>query len=310
MPPGETRCVITRSDPGYPPMLCDLSDPPPALYVRGDPTALLRPCLSIVGARRSTPYGRAVAQMAARIAAEAGLAVVSGGARGCDHAAGTAAMDAGGAHIAVLGCGADVAYPRTSKPMLDRAIASGGAVVSLDPWGTSPRKWAFPKRNRIIAALSAALVVTEAGLPSGTFTTASAANELDRELLAIPGSIFSAESRGSNYLIASGATCIADEEDLELAISRIYGTLRFCRPDAGGIPGLNPGEAALADALAASPLRGDEAARVLGLPEHEAIIALSDLQVRGIIERQLDGRFALSERSLHARTALGHNGGR
>ena len=98
-----------------------------------------------------------------------------------------------------------------------------------------PRKFAFPRRNRVIAALSQALFVSEAGMPSGTFFYSRGCYGLGRELLAVPGSILSPESRGTNYLIANGACCIIDEESIEMAISRIYGTLRYSRPDAPGI---------------------------------------------------------------------------
>ena len=208
---------IRRGDSGYPRCVAELPQVPPVLYVRGDATVLDLPSLSIVGSRRASPYGSAICELAAGIAVESGIPVVSGGARGCDQVAGWATLNAGGRHIVVLGTGADVVYPSTAKALVDRVIETGGCVISIEPWGTPPQRWAFPKRNRVIAALSSATFVAEAGLPSGTFSTAEAANELGREVLAAPGSIFSPESRGSNYLIANGACCIADEEALEVA---------------------------------------------------------------------------------------------
>ncbi|MDY4040610.1 MAG: DNA-processing protein DprA [Collinsella sp.] len=307
MPSEGDRFEISSDDERYPACVRELSDAPPVLYVRGDPAALALPSLSIIGSRAATPYGIAVAEMGARIAAESGLAVVSGGARGCDQAAGQAALDAGGVHVVVLGCGADIAYPRSSRALIERAIRTGGAAVSLDPWGMEPRRWAFPRRNRVIAALSAALLVTEAGMPSGTFSTAECAVELGRELLAVPGSILSAESRGSNHLIATGATCIADENDLEMAISRVFGLLRFCRGRAPGTPGVGARDQALLDALAASPLRVEEIARLVCLDAPETLQLISELMVRGLVERLLDGRVSLTKLALHARTPLGHN---
>ena len=168
-------------------------------------------------------------------------------------------------------------------------------MLSLEPWGTQPMKWAFPKRNQVIAALSGATFVAEAGMPSGTFSTAEAANALGRELLAAPGSIFSPESRGANYLIANGACCIADEEALEVAISRIYGTLRFSRPDARGLDGLDP-------------MRGDDLASALGVDPLACLQLIGDLEVHGVVERLVDGRLALSGIALHALTRLGQNG--
>ena len=198
----------------YPETVLELSDVPQTLYVRGNPEALSTPALSIIGARKASPYGLAVAELAAKVAVEAGVTVVSGGAVGCDQASGWAAVNAGGKHVVVLGTGADVVYPRSSAGLITRTLDTGGAVVSISPWGMGPRKFAFPRRNRVIAALSQALFVSEAGMPSGTFSTAEAAMDLGRELLAVPGSILSPESRGTNYLIANGACCIVDEESI------------------------------------------------------------------------------------------------
>lgn len=182
---------LHRGDERYPKTVEELANPPQTLYVRGDPSILDAPSLSIIGARKSTPYGRAIAEMAGRIAAESGIVVVSGGARGCDQAGGMGALNAGGRHVVVLGTGADVVYPSSAGRLIDRSLLQGGCVLSLEPWGTQPMKWAFPKRNQVIAALSGATFVAEAGMPSGTFSTAEAANALGRELLAAPGSIFS-----------------------------------------------------------------------------------------------------------------------
>ena len=171
----------------YPETVLELSDVPQTLYVRGNPEALSTPALSIIGARKASPYGLAVAELAAKVAVEAGVTVVSGGAVGCDQASGWAAVNAGGKHVVVLGTGADVVYPRSSAGLITRTLDTGGAVVSISPWGMGPRKFAFPRRNRVIAALSQALFVSEAGMPSGTFSTAEAAMDLGRELLAVPG---------------------------------------------------------------------------------------------------------------------------
>ena len=186
----------------YPETVLELSDVPQTLYVRGNPEVLSTPALSIIGARKASPYGLAVAELAAKVAVDAGVTVVSGGAVGCDQASGWAAVNAGGKHVVVLGTGADVVYPRSSAGLITRTLDTGGAVVSISPWGMGPRKFAFPRRNRVIAALSQALFVSEAGMPSGTFSTAEASMDLGRELLAVPGSILSPESRGTNYLIA------------------------------------------------------------------------------------------------------------
>ena len=185
----EETYQLHPGDALYPETVLELSDVPQTLYVRGNPEVLSTPAVSIIGARKASPYGLAVAELAAKVAVEAGVTVVSGGAVGCDQASGWAAVNAGGKHIVVLGTGADVVYPRSSAGLITRTLDTGGAVVSISPWGMGPRKFAFPRRNRVIAALSQALFVSEAGMPSGTFSTAEAAMDLGRELLAVPGSI-------------------------------------------------------------------------------------------------------------------------
>ena len=137
--------VINRGEEGYPRMLEDLSDPPARIYGRGRLSALVEPCFAIVGTRRITPYGAALCELAAKLAVESGLTVVSGGAIGCDQVAGRAALDAGGMHIVVLGTGADVVYPARSGPLIELALARGGAVISLEPWGMGPAAVCVPQ---------------------------------------------------------------------------------------------------------------------------------------------------------------------
>ena len=294
---------ISQTDPDYPKGLLDLDNPPKRLYVRGDIDVLSLPSISIIGTRSPTPYGLTLAKMAATASAQSGVVVVSGGARGCDHAAGEAALNAGGIHIAVLGCGADVVYPKSSKRLLSRILSDGGAIVSLDPWGTPPRKYAFPRRNRIIAALSSALCVVEAGMPSGTFGTAECAMDLGRELLAVPGSIYSEESRGSNYLIANGACCIADEESLEMAISRIFGRLRYTRQKAGRLD-LPEVHKSILKALVASPLSLDELAAFLKVDSMAALSSMSELVMKGLVKKGYDGRYLPSQHALSSLSAI------
>lgn len=277
--------VMERGARGWPSALEDLPSPPERLFGRGDPGALLGPCISIVGARRATPYGEAVAEMAARVAAECGVTVVSGGAMGCDRAAGMAALASGGRTVVVSGCGADVVYPQGSRDLFEGAVSGGGAVVSMEHWGAGPRRWAFPKRNAVIAALSEVLVVTEAGVRSGTMSTADVASELGRIVYGIPGSIFSPGSAGTNRLIAEGARVIADEHSLALAISLDYGVARFSRE--GERKEMGP----VMSALVASPSRPDELAARLGESVLTVLRTLTDFEARGLAERLPDGRY-------------------
>ena len=303
------RHELSPEDEAYPEALRDLSHPP-KIFVRGSVRALHGSCISIVGARRCSPYGLACAELAARIATEAGICVVSGGAVGCDQAAGRSALAAKGRHIVVLGTGADVAYPSGVGALLDDALEAGGAVVSLEPWGAGPRRYAFPKRNRVIAALSRALVICEAGIPSGTFSTAETALEIGRELLCMPGSILSPLSAGTNRLIAEGATCIADEDSHEVAISRIYGTLRFSHNRARGVTGLSRDEQRAMSALGASPLRADALGVHLSMDVISTLRLLGSLETEGLVQRMPDGTYMQSKRALQLATSFGTMEGR
>ncbi len=292
------RHELHPGDELYPQALLDIPQPPQTLYVVGAPEALCRDNVSIIGARKATPYGFACARMAATAAAQAGLQVVSGAAIGCDQAAQRQALAKGGATLAVLGSGADVVYPLSSRRLLDSIVASKGAVVSIRPWGTPPARWTFPERNSIVAALSRCLVISEAGMPSGTFSTARFAEEYGREVLVFPGSVFSPNSTGSNYIIASqpNAMPIWDRECLEMAYSRIYGVLRSPSKAPRRARGLGVLEESLLASLQAAPCTPGELAKDLETDTTELSRALSMLELDGRVVRLRDGRYSLSER--------------
>ena len=286
---------LSPTDDMYPPQLCDLGEKLPLLYGRGDPSLLHEPSISIIGARRATPYGLMAAEMAGRVAAECGIVVVSGGAMGCDHAASRAALDAGGKTVIVSGVGADTVYPSSSRDIFEEAALGNGVIVSMEPWGKGPTKHAFPKRNYIIAALSSCLFVAEAGAHSGTMSTASAARDMNRTIFGVPGSIFSPNSSGTNRLIADGATVICDECDLELAISLNYGAARLIsegeRPDMGDI----------LSALIAHPMRPQELSEYLNRDLLGLFRILAEYESRGLVVRLADGRYAPSKNALQSR---------
>lgn len=292
------RHELHPGDELYPQALLDIPQPPQTLYVVGAPEALSRENVSIIGARKATPYGFACARMAATAAAQVGLQVVSGAAIGCDQAAQRQALAKGGATLAVLGSGADVVYPLSSRRLLDSIVASKGAVVSIRPWGTPPARWTFPERNSIVAALSRCLVISEAGMPSGTFSTARFAEEYGREVLVFPGSVFSPNSTGSNYIIASqpNAMPIWDRECLEMAYSRIYGVLRSPSKAPRRARGLGVLEESLLASLQAAPCTPGELAKDLETDTTELSRALSMLELDGRVVRLRDGRYSLSER--------------
>lgn len=276
------RFILELGDAGYPHLLAQTPDPPGRLYGIGDPEAL-RPGLAIIGSRRGTPYGLRCARMFATWAAQVGLTVISGAAMGCDSEAHRAALACEGPTVAVLGCGADVDYPRRSGELL-RTMRERHAVVSELPFGAQPTRWTFVRRNRIIAGLAQAVLVVEAGLPSGTFSTADAALDAGREVLAVPGSILSADSRGSNRLIRQGAIPVTDVGELAAAIGAEG--LSF-----GGL--ITGSRDRVVRALAADPMRPDDLARALGIDIVTAARTLGLLEASGSIVRYADGRYGM-----------------
>ena len=206
--------VITLVDPGYPPLLKEIIDPPLALHVLGDRTLLSRHAIAIVGSRRASPYAINVAKhLAAPLASDANLVVVSGLARGVDAAAHEAALDARGTTIAVLGTGIDIVYPKSNRALFRRIEAEGLIVSEFAP-GSPPLAGHFPIRNRIISGLSLGTVIVEATGRSGSLITARMAAEQGREVFAVPGSIFSKGTEGTHRLIQYGAKLVHDANDV------------------------------------------------------------------------------------------------
>ena len=200
-------------DEAYPDLLRHVADPPLVLWTKGDADWLSRPAVAVVGSRAATPAGLLVARTLARELAHAGLAVVSGLARGIDAAAHEGALDAGGGTIAVLGCGADRVYPAEHGRLATRIVERGVIASELAP-GALPLAHHFPLRNRIISGLSLAVVVVEASFKSGSLITARAGLEQGRSVLAVPGGILSGRHRGCHALIKDGARLVESADDV------------------------------------------------------------------------------------------------
>jgi DNA processing protein len=215
--------IIPFSDPRYPQRLKEIFDPPILLYARGRAELLASHQVAVVGTRRPTPYGRAVAQRLSRELAQAGLTIVSGMARGVDTCAHQGALEAGGSTLAVLGNGVDVCYPRENRKLMDQ-IGERGLVVSEFPLSSTAFPQNFPIRNRIISGLAYAVLVVEGAQYSGSLITARLALEQGRDVLAVPGNITSKPSWGPNLLIKDGAKLIQEAsdvvEELPLAVRR------------------------------------------------------------------------------------------
>jgi DNA processing protein len=267
---------VGRSEPPFPPSLGSIFDPPPGLFVRGEAALELldRPAVAIVGARVCSAYGAHVARAFGRELAAAGLVVVSGMARGVDGEAHRGALEAGGATIAVLGCGVDRDYP-AAHAELARRICHGGLVVSEYPPGVEPAPWRFPARNRIVAGFAQVTVVVEARERSGALITADLALEEGREVFAVPGEITSALSVGTNALLRAGATAATSAADVLEAFG--------LGPPEPAAPMLSAAGEAVLERLRDGPASADELVRSERLDAAAVVAALTELELHGLL---------------------------
>ncbi len=249
------------------------------------------PRIAIVGSRRASPYGEAVAEQLAADLGRAGVVVISGLALGIDAAAHRGALVGGGVTVAVMGTGVDVVYPAAHARLADDIIAAGGALVSQFADGTTPRPHNFPARNWTMAALSDAVVVVEAAAGSGALITAEAALELHKEVMAVPGSVFSPLSVGTHSLIRDGAGLVQNARDVLAAVGVAQEVLDdpLTPPKGlgfGPLPGRDGIVSHLSDVLAVSAA---EIARKLQLPVSEVLARLTALELDGAVRRHQDG---------------------
>ena len=205
--------LVAFNDPRYPPRLKEIFDPAPLLFARGRVELMQELAVGIVGTRRPTAYGNAVAARLAKDLACAGLTIVSGMARGIDTAAHRAVLEVGGNTIAVFGCGVDEVYPSENRKLAEQ-IGREGLIISEFPMATPPYPQNFPIRNRIISGMSAGVLVIEGGQYSGSAITAKLAAEQNREVFAVPGNITSKMSWGPNLLIKQGAKLVQEWNDV------------------------------------------------------------------------------------------------
>jgi DNA processing protein len=270
----------------YPERLKCLPYTPPLLYVRGN----LRdndPSIAIIGSRKASHYGKAVAERFARELARAGLTIVSGLARGIDTCAHRGALEEDGRTIAVLGCGIDRVYPSENVYLMEKIIMKG-ACVSEFPIGTYPFAGNFPQRNRIISGLSDAILVVEATQRSGTFTTVGWALEQGKEVFAIPGNITEETSKGTNQLIMDGArpvTCAQDIIDA-LKLDRIITDRK--------LPSLTEDEKEVYEKVGNTPTHMDQLSLSLSMPVSKLSGILLSLELKSVV-RQLPGRYFMKE---------------
>ena len=279
-------------DKHYPPLLKNIYNPPPILFGKGKKEFLLKDCIAIVGSRKASSYGVRVARQLAKELSEAGFVIVSGLALGIDTAAHKGALDAGGITIAVKGCGLDVNYPVRNMALL-KQIEEEGTVISEFFPGVPPEPGNFPSRNRIISGLSKAVIVVEAGQKSGSIITAKLALEQGKEVMAVPGSIYSQMSKGCHELIKQGAILVesatdvlnalgfSQEKDFNTTINNQQKIL------------LNEDMLKVVDNLEAEPQHIDEIAHKCHMPVSKVGAILLELELMDIAISQGAGRYSL-----------------
>jgi DNA processing protein len=262
-----------------------------ALHARGRWPPPEGPRVAIVGSRRPSPYGEAVAEQLATDLARAGVMVVSGLALGIDAAAHRGALNGGGITVAVMGTGVDVVYPASNSRLAEEILAGGGALVSQFPDGTIPRRQNFPARNWTMAAISDVVVVVEAAEGSGALITSEAALHLHKEVMAVPGSVFSPLSVGTHGLLRDGAGLVQNARDILAVIGHGGEVLDdpLVPPERLGFalwPERDGIVAHLSDVLA---LSAADIARKLQLPVSEVLGRLTALELDGAVRRQEAG---------------------
>ncbi|MFC2004061.1 DNA-processing protein DprA [Chloroflexota bacterium] len=282
--------ALTYHDQGYPARLKEIYDYPPLLYIRGSLLPEDEWCLAVVGTRRATVYGRQVTEEIVADLTRSKITIVSGLARGIDSVAHHSALEAGGRSLAVFACGLDVVYP-SENAALARRILQQGALISEYPLGTKPKAENFPRRNRILSGLSLGVLVAEAGETSGAMITAHLALEQNREVFAIPGSILSPASRGTNRLIQEGAKLVSDYTDIleELNLTAVTHQIEMKEI----IPPSDT-ESLLLKQLSAEPTHIDEVCRSSGLSISTVSSTLAMMELKGLVKQVGAMNYALA----------------
>ncbi|HWA08560.1 MAG TPA: DNA-processing protein DprA [Opitutaceae bacterium] len=287
---------ITSRDPGYPPLLKEINDPPIGLYRRGG-YEFGHPCVAIVGSRRATLYGQAVAKKLGGELGRIGFCVVSGLARGIDTAAHEGALAAGGRTAAVLGTGIDLVYPPENLGLY-RQLEETGAILSEFPFGRRADRQSFAMRNRIVAGMCQAVVVVESDVSGGAMITARFAGEQGRALFAVPGRIDQSSSAGCHQLIRDGATLLTGVDDLLSELNYLDGLRPAAIGEkpadvaAGRPANLTDDEAQVFERFrGGSILTPDALAESTGLPVARLSAILMMLELKRLIAKRADGTF-------------------
>ncbi|MFV0278487.1 MAG: DNA-processing protein DprA, partial [Parahaliea sp.] len=291
------RCaarILCLSDPGYPPLLKTLYDPPPFLYLRGRRELLLQPQLAMVGARQASHGGLSAARELAAAVARAGLVVTSGLALGIDGAAHRGALGAGGGSVAVMATGIEQIYPRRHRA-LGEELAREGCLVTEFPPLSQPLPGHFPRRNRLVSGLALGVLVVEAALPSGSLITAGTALEQGREVFTLPWSIHHPGGAGCLHLLRDGATLVSSAQVLLEELAQLTGSpLAACATvDTGSgcavVGGRDPADESLLMLIGDGAINADDLVMRSGLPLARVLERLSALELDGRVHRGSGG---------------------
>ncbi|MGI5816947.1 MAG: DNA-processing protein DprA [Armatimonadota bacterium] len=274
-------------DERYPPLLREIDDPPPLLFVRGGFSDRDDLAVALVGTRKRSPYGEMVAEQLSRDLVRRGFTVVSGLAMGIDADAHEATLEAGGRTIAVTACGIDVNYPAANADLRERIAQSGAVISELAP-GTPPTRDRFPQRNRILSGLALGTVVIEAPGRSGALITARLAGETGRGVFAVPGNVTSPVSRGCHELLRDGAVLVETAEDIVEGLGIMLEAVPEREPEAERarkLAELPTDQREVLGALSHQPRNIDDVAGECGLPVPQVSAALMLLEVKGLVKR-------------------------
>ncbi len=283
--------ILTLTDSNYPPLLKQIYDPPPLLFIRGNLTEADHKAIAIVGTRQSSKAGRLFAKKLAYELSEYGITIISGLARGIDSSAHRGTLDNPfGRTIAVLGCGVNIIYPADNESLM-HDIMKNGAVISELPLGMKPLWKNFPARNRIISGLSLGTIIIEAGMKSGAMITARCALEQNRDVFAVPGSVHLHNSQGTNYLIQNGAKLVQETRDVIEEIEIQFNFTPTTSPKLHKkLPPLNPNEEKVYSTLSnTTPIHIDDLALKTELSITELLTSLTQLELKNLIQ-QLSGK--------------------
>lgn len=284
--------LITLEDSDYPPLLREIFDPPPLLFVRGNLSPTDNFAVAIVGSRRASTRSRQIAGHLAKELARRGCTIVSGLAQGIDTSAHRGALE-GGRTLAVMASGIDLIYPPQNRDLAEQIVRQGAILTEFAP-GTQPDAWRFPARNRLISGLSRGVVICEAPIDSGAMITAHYALEQNREVMAVPGWVDDGRSSGCHSLIKDGAALIENAQDVLNAIGLSHLQPQERRENA--LPEITPEERVILDLITFEQKLVEEIIEASGLPPYEVSSRLLTLELKGLI-RKLPG-------GLYVRTML------